>query len=146
MGPKTFLKSSLPGEGAGFFATAVPVVFFSVGTCTSFGLQLVRMEQASRWRGVEGSQGVRSVTVIAAFASTDEPFDSRLARPKKDHAPRCPRIHPPLLAPRDSQGLCAGSSLRLFGQPIQKPSLKMPSTPRPWSRPAQAPPKNQFTS
>lgn len=44
----------------------------------------------------------------------------------------------PLLAPRDSQGLCPCSSFRLSGQPIQKPSLQVPSTPRPQSRFAQA--------
>ena len=60
---------------------------------------------------------------------------------KKDHAPRCPRIHPPLLASRDSQRFRPRASLRFFGQPIQKPSLKVPSTPRAESRSAQAPPK-----
>ena len=42
------------------------------------------------------------------------------SRPKKDHDPRCSRIHPPLLAPRDPQRLRARASLRLFGQPIQR--------------------------
>ena len=67
--------------------------------------------------------------------------DRKDHEPKKDHDPRCSRIYPPLLAPRDPQRLRARASLRFFGQPIQKPSLKVPSTPRPQSHCAQAPPK-----
>jgi Putative transposase len=37
------------------------------------------------------------------------------------------------------QKLRARASLRFFGQPIQRPSLKVPPTPGPWSRSAQAP-------
>jgi len=65
----------------------------------------------------------------------------QITRPKKDYDPPCPRIHPALLAPRNSQGLCACPSLGRFGQPIQKPAVQVPSTPRPLSRCAQAPAK-----
>ena len=65
--------------------------------------------------------------------------DRKNQKPKKDHDPRCPRIHPPLLAPCDPQRLRARASLRFLGQPIQKPSLKVPSTPGPHSCSAQAP-------
>src|SRR5688500_14467980 len=44
-------------------------------------------------------------------------------------------------APRYPQRLRARASLRFLGQPIQKPSVKVPSTPRPRSYCAQACPK-----
>jgi hypothetical protein len=58
---------------------------------------------------------------------------------KKTMPPRCPRIHPPLPASRDPQRLRARASLRFLGQPIQRPSSKVPSTPGPRSRSARAP-------
>jgi len=62
-------------------------------------------------------------------------------RTEKRPCPSMPRIHPPLPAPRDPQRLRARASLRRFGQPIQRPSSKVPSTPGPRSRSAQAPRK-----
>jgi hypothetical protein len=49
-------------------------------------------------------------------------------------------VHSPLLAPRYPQGFYAGAPLRFFSQPLQRLSVEVPSTHRPYARTASTSP------